>query len=375
MLSEPRDPRLWHGAYFDGRDARRHAVTVLATPAGIDIYGGGGRGDGDGEPVRWRYDEIRLTQGTFRGEPVRLERGTDTPEVVVVDSPAFLDALRAAAPAHWGRAAAGRRRHWLVISVLAAAAAAVVGWGVYSRGIPYIADVVAARVPVEWEDQLGKAVADALAPKRDRCTAPLAVDAVTHIVATLHGATPGSPYTYKIAIVKMPMVNAFAAPGGHIVVTSEMLERTRSPEELAGVLAHEIQHVEHRHGTKALLRHASLRILIGALVGDARGLNQTLSAAGTFGDLRYRRADELTADREGMRLLQAARLDANAMVTVFEVLKKEEERLPKLLTYISTHPATDERIAILKTMAAQARYTPRQVLPGVAWSRVGQACR
>jgi Zn-dependent protease with chaperone function len=368
MLNEPRNPRLWHGAYFDGRDARRHAVTMMATSTGIDVY------RGDDPPVQWLYDEIHLTQGTFRGEMVRLERSGDTTEVVVVDSPAFLDALRAAAPNWWARAASDRRRNWLVISVCAAAASVVVAWGVYRWGIPYLAEAVAARVPVEWEDQLGKAVADALAPAVDRCTDPTAVSAVTQIVGTLRHALPASRYSYKIAIVRMPVVNAFAAPGGHIVVTTEMLQRTRSPEELAGVLAHEIQHVEHRHGTKALLRQMSMRILIAAVVGDARGLNQTLTAAGTLGDLRYRRTDELSADRDGMRL-QAARLDPAAMVTVFEILKEEGRRLPRLLTYVSTHPAIDERIRLLKKMAAESGYAPGKLLPGIAWTSVGAACK
>ncbi len=369
MLTDPRDQRLWHGAYFDGRGAMRHAVTVIAAPAGIDIH------RSDGAPMWWPYDEVRLTQGTFRGEPVRLERGDEMPQVLVVDSPAFMDALRAASPARWGRAAAGRRRNWLLISVLAAAASVVIGWGGYRWGIPYLAEVAAARVPIEWEDQLGKAVADALAPRRDRCTAPHAVSAVTQIVGSLRRALPASPYTYKVAIVKMPLVNAFAAPGGHIVVTAEMLARTRSPAELAGILAHEIQHVEHRHGTKALLRNVSMRILISALVGDARGLSETLGAAATFGDLRYRRADELAADRDGMRLLQAARVEPRAMVTVFEILRDEERRLPKALTYISTHPATDERIAILEKMAAEARYAPTTLLPTTVWASVGAACK
>jgi len=369
VLTDPRDQHLWHGAYFDGRDATRHSVTVRAAREGIDIR------RIDGAPMWWPYDEVRLTQGTFRGEPVRLERGGETPQVLVVDSPAFMDALRAASPAHWGRAAAGRRRHWLLISVFAAAAAIVLGWSGYRWGVPYLADVAAARVPVEWEDQLGEAVADALAPVGDRCTAPRAVDAVNAIVGGLRRTLPASPYTYKVAIVKMPLANAFAAPGGHIVVTSEMLARTRSPEELAGVLAHEIQHVEHRHGTKALLRGVSMRILISALVGDARGLSETLGAAATFGDLRYRRADELTADREGMRLLQAARVAPRAMVTVFEILREEERRRPKAISYISTHPATDERIAILERLAAEARYTPTRLLPTTAWASVGAACR
>ena len=141
------------------------------------------------------------------------------------------------------------------------------------------------------------------------------------------------------------------------------------------MLAHEIQHVEHRHGTKALLRQMSMRILIAAVVGDARGLNQTLTAAGTFGDLRYRRTDELSADRDGMRLLQAARLDPAAMVTVFEILKEEERRRPRLLTCVSTHPGIDERIRLLKKMAAESGYAPGKLLPGIAWASVGAACK
>src|SRR5882724_4250501 len=83
-----------------------------------------------------------------------------------------------------------------------------------------------------------------------------------------------APDTYRIrvTIVDHPAVNAFAAPGGHIVVLRGLLERTRTPEELAGVLAHEIQHVYHRHPTRLVVQHTSAGLLAAAVAGDVSAL-------------------------------------------------------------------------------------------------------
>jgi predicted Zn-dependent protease len=88
------------------------------------------------------------------------------------------------------------------------------------------------------------------------------------ITKTLTAPLPNTHYTFRVMVVNDPIVNALAAPGGYILVFRGLLDRTRSPEELAGVLAHESQHVLKRHTTRALLENVSSGLLVAALMGE-----------------------------------------------------------------------------------------------------------
>src|SRR5437899_1914268 len=82
-------------------------------------------------------------------------------------------------------------------------------------------------------------------------------EAIGAIVKRLMEPQPISPYTVRVTVVDDGTVNAFAVPGGQVVLLRGLVERTRTPEELAGVLAHELQHVLQRHTTRLLLQHAA----------------------------------------------------------------------------------------------------------------------
>jgi predicted Zn-dependent protease len=140
----------------------------------------------------------------------------------------------------------------------------------------------------------------------------------------------------------------------------------KTPDELAGVLAHEIQHVTLRHSTRALLREVPLRIAVGDL--------GTVSAVTSLGALRYRRADEAEADREGMRLLAAAGVDQSGMISFMRTLQEEHGDLPQFVRYVSSHPRTADRIAELEGLASQTRGESKPLLDAAAWDRLQRVC-
>jgi predicted Zn-dependent protease len=171
------------------------------------------------------------------------------------------------------------------------------------------------------------------------------------------------------------VVNALAVPGGYVVVFRGLLERTVTPEEMAGVMAHELQHVLHRHATRAVIQDASTGLLLMALTGDVTGpLAYGLQTARTLGDLRYSRRAEEEADTDGMKMMLAARLDPAGMITFFERIRKEEGAAPRALTYLSTHPLAADRLQRLKAMAAAWTGTPEPLLPGDRWADVAKRC-
>ena len=136
-----------------------------------------------------------------------------------------------------------------------------------------------------------------------------------------------SPYRIRLSIVDAPAINAFAAPGGQVVILRGLLEKTASPEQLAGVLAHELQHVYQRHTTRAILEQTATTFLLSAISGDlSGGLAWGLEGARTMGSLHYNRTHEREADVEGLRMMQAARLDPAAMISFYEVMRNGAKR-------------------------------------------------
>ena len=117
-------------------------------------------------------------------------------------------------------------------------------------GIPAAAAILAAHVPVSWEERLGQAAVEQLTASRRRCVDPEREAAIDAIVKLLLAPRPSVPYTFRVTVVDDQTVNAFAVPGGQVILLRGLLERTRTPEELAGVLAHELQHVLQRHATR-----------------------------------------------------------------------------------------------------------------------------
>ena len=361
----------WEGAYLDGRTALRRRATVRIVRTGLDVTL-----PESGTRFFWPFREIRQTQGTYAGEQVRLERGGELSEALLIGDIGFLSAARAAAPdaAHFHDPARRRFRAGLVFGALVAAIGLALG--IYFVGIPAFAAVAAARVPVAWEEKLGAAIVDHFAPPARRCEDPVRQAKIDAIVAALTAKARPQPYTFHVTVVNSGMFNALAAPGGHLILFRGLLERTENAEELAGVLAHEVEHVLHRHVTRAIFQQASTGVLMAALVGDVSGVVAfSLEGARTLGQLQMTRAAETEADAEGMRLLQEAGIDPQGMITFFEKLSKREGGgTGSLPLYLRTHPTTNERIATLRALAAAGPKAERRLLPDDDWNDVKSLC-
>lgn len=307
---------------------------------------------------------------------MRLERGGYIAEVLLIPDPAFLDSLHQITPGLKGRFHdPSRRKARLLLLPVAAVATVVLVAALYLWGIPALAAVVAARVPVAWEERLGEAVIDQLAAPEKRCTDAGRAKVLGEILTTLTAPLPKIPYMLRLIIVDDKTFNALAIPGGYIVVYRGLLERTGSAEELAGVLAHEVQHILLRHSTRTLIQNASTGLLLAALAGDMSGImGYGLESARTLGMLRYSRRQEEEADAAGMVLLKAAGIDPDGMISFFETLRRREVEGPKVLSYLSTHPGTGDRIQKLKSLTDRKRLPSVRLLPSHNWGNVKKIC-
>lgn len=357
--------------YLDGHTATRHRVTLATTPATLHIV------MPDGSTKQWPYAEIRQTQGTHQGEPVRLEFGPEPAEAIVCSTAALLKDIHEAAPSLARHFHNPNRRHarigWTLCATIGVALMVV---GLYRWGIPSAAAAVTPYVPVAWEKSLGQQVVAHLAPEAQQCRDPERLKKLDQIVQTLVATRPTSPYRITLSVVDAPTVNAFAAPGGQVVLLRGLLERTASPEQLAGVLAHELQHVYQRHTTTAILEQVTTTFLLTAVSSDmSGGLAWGLEGAHTMGSLHYSRTHETEADIEGLRMIQAAHLDPAAMIAFYETMENGAQDHAGPPDFLSTHPDMGERLATLITLAGPPPSNTRRLLPGEDWKDIRTLCR
>ena len=363
-------PGAFTGHYLDGRSAARPQASIRLMPTGIEItLEGGGR-------LWWPLREVRQTQGFYAGEQIRLERGGPLAETLLVDDPTFLGALHDAAPAFGRRFHDPRRRRARVLLTIVAAVTAVAAGAVmYAWAIPAAAGLVAGRVPVSWEERLGQAAVDQFTASKSRCVDPEREAAIGAIVKRLLEPVARVPYTFRVTVLDDRTVNAFAVPGGQIILLRGLVERARTPEELAGVLAHEIQHVLHRHATRLLLQHASTGLLLVAISGDLTGvMAYGIESARVLGTLSYSRQLESEADMEGLRMLLAADVDPRGMIAFFETVRSGENGLPAAARYLASHPPAADRIESLKRLAASIPHRSRPLLPDRDWNDLRRIC-
>lgn len=358
----------WEAAYLDGRSAARRPATVRIGRTALEIT----LADTSAR-MRWPYGEIRQTQGAYAGEHVRLERGGELSEALLVSDVGFLSALRETAPdTHFHDPA--RRRWRLGLTLVAGLAAIGIALGLYFVVLPAAADVVAARVPVAWEARLGEAILEYIAPPGERCDDAGRQARIDAIAAAVLAPVQPTPYAFTVTVVNSAIVNAVAAPGGAIVIFRGLLDDTESAEELAGVLAHEFQHVLHRHATRAIFQHASAGILMAAVVGDVSAVVAFgLEGARVLGELSMSRQAEAEADRDGMRMLHAAGIDTAGMVTFFEKLATRQGD-PGQGRFLMSHPTPRERLASLRALSAQWPRPAARLMTGYEWSDIKRLC-
>jgi beta-barrel assembly-enhancing protease len=234
---------------------------------------------------------------------------------------------------------------------------AVVGLALFLwLGSDLLVEFAIDRIPVEWEQKLGEsAYRDFLMQQTVLKESP-AVAAVNEITQRLTEQIPHNPYKFEISVVKSEIVNAFALPGGYIVVFTGLMQKAESGEEVAGVLSHELNHVLRRHGLNRIVKQIGLMAIVTIILGDQQGLIGLMKQVGVeLLTLKFGRAQETEADVTGLRLLHRAKIDPSGMITFFQRLSEKEDGR---VEWLSSHPMSAGRAALLKIeMAALPKNT------------------
>jgi Zn-dependent protease with chaperone function len=199
------------------------------------------------------------------------------------------------------------------------------------------------RMPVKYEVEIGRKAAEQVAEIVD-VVAPAPTNEIKAELVRILGKDLATRYTVIVQVYHSPLPNAFVAPGGYFYVSTGLLSLMETPEELAGILAHEAAHLKLRHGLRTMVSEQGQGLLFKLLFGGSRNLASALSSAGdALVGLSYSRELEMQADDMGWDMLLAANINPRGILTAFEKLQSIEgdSTEPRML---QTHPPTRERV-------------------------------
>lgn len=213
---------------------------------------------------------------------------------------------------------------------------------------------------VEAEKDLGKEFAFAAAAQLPLLRDPDVVAYVDRIGQRVVRALGTQPFEYSFFVVRAAGINAFAVPGGYVYVHSGLLSRVASEDELAGVLGHEVAHVNAHHLAREqestqLMNYATLLALLASVVHPAIGATALGASAATH--LKYRREFEQEADYLGAGYVREAGFKPRGMLDFFAKLWEQQRTTPTFLPpYLLSHPLTDERLNHLEAVLREKQW-------------------
>jgi len=347
--------------YFDGRSAR-------AIPALLSVEDGIARLEGESLSLRLELHELRVSEAMARGP--RLVTLPDGSHCEIDDAAAFaalLDSTGYREPL-----VSRLQSRWRNVLLAVLAVVAISAAGVY-WGVPAAAGVIARQVPIEVEASLGER---ALSILDSELMQPSTLDTATRerLAARFAAIVPpeGRPYRVEFRSSRIGP-NAFALPGGTIVITDELVEIAGGDEAVVAAFAHEVGHVHHRHVMRRLIAGAIVGSGAAVLFGDWSSLLAGVPAM--LIELHYSRSMEIEADDFARDLLARNGIPVQALVTMLEALagtgaprkasvpapgearpqaeapgaqEQPPARAARLQRYLQTHPDMAERIERLR---------------------------
>ena len=241
-----------------------------------------------------------------------------------------------------------RRFRWAVLAAaLALVALLPVGLLFSWNGLVRFA---ASQVPASWEERMGEAAVNEYAAAGQLECDGAAAQALGRLAEVLVTTLNDSRYEFRFCIARDPEINAFAVPGGTIVVQTGLVENAGEANEVIGVLAHELAHVTAQHGTRAIINSLGWLAAIQLVFGDVSGVAAAVvAAAPALIHLQYSQRFEAEADELAVDLLQQSGVDPEGLAAFLESLLEEENRRGvDIPSFLRSHPATAERIRAIR---------------------------
>jgi Zn-dependent protease with chaperone function len=360
------------GSYFDGVTTTQHDVTVTLTTAAVRIMATDGR-----LLAEWPYSEIETLSAPDGVLRLGWTRNAKLARLEIRD-PQLAGAIDAMAITvdHSGKAA--RRSRTKVVVWTVAAMASLFVLAVFL--VPEIATRLAPLVPYAVERHVGDALDPQIRDMLDtrhvgagfECGRGAGEEAgraaFEKMIAKLE-QSGALPFTLRAAVVRRSDANAITLPGGYIYVFQGLIEQSKTPDELAGVIAHEFGHVAHRDGTRSVLQGAGLSFLFGMLLGDFVGGGAVILAARVLLQSNYSRGVEASADAYSVALMQMVGGDPRALGRILSRIDGSTHSVPKILL---DHPDTQSRVTAIDALAGNG--SPRALISDEEWAALRRIC-
>ncbi|MFM9973249.1 MAG: M48 family metallopeptidase [Beijerinckiaceae bacterium] len=357
--------------YFDGLRPLPRRAQLALTGKGLNLS------IDDGPAFLWHYGSIRLSDDS--ASPLRFHReesGSHTGEQLEIPAGEFTAALITRAPSLAGTA---KERSQTLRRVIGWSMAAVVSIGLMIvYGIPALATRLAPLVPWQTEVSLGRAVEGQillqLAGSDPRfCSADKTTEGARALQRMVDQLTAKAvlPGPVEVKVVDIAMENAFNLPGGKVLLLRGLIEKAQGPDEVAGVLAHELGHMAHRDAMRGLIHAGGVSFLIGTLLGDFTGAGALIIASKFLLGNRYSRENEAQADDFAIEIMSKAGGDVKALASFLNrVARSPGERQMALLL---SHPVTADRVAAIERQAPVGVRQP--LLTQREWAALQAICR
>lgn len=324
------------GRYFDGQSARAHDVIIGFGTRTLTIFD-----TRDVALAHWPLGSLRAQSPRGADEMVVVP-GDHAEERLTLVDPVMKEALAKVCPDLYRRAKNGKGIRVAGLWGFGAIASVVV---IVFYLIPALAVNLAPLIPPDREQALGDAVAKQITyilgtseqDNRGLCQGEEGLAAIAAMRDRLTGELD-LPYPLRIDVLDHKLVNAVAMPGGRIIIFRGLIDKADTPEEVAGVLAHEIGHVVHRDPTVGVLRTAGTAGIFSMLLGDIFGAGIIAAAGETALNASYQREAEARADRTALEMLAAAGLPSSPFAIFFERMREQYGDTPLVLKYFASHP-------------------------------------
>jgi len=339
--------------YFDGKSSERHPVTLVFRGGKLRVVG---------QAVNAEFDVRRVRRSLPIGGTPRWF---------------YLPGGGACVTSDVGRVERVSRKRlyertlqkWESRPLYAGFAVALVVatfWLIVDYGVPAGARVVAERIPVEAEAALGR---ESLAGLDQHFMKPSRLSAERQRVlrekldqmVKASGATV--PYRLEFRASPVFGANAFALPSGIIVMADELVKLARNDREILGVLAHELGHLHHRHTMRRLLEASATALIIAGVTGDLASASSLAASAPTLLlQTKYSRGNEREADIFAIDMLRKAGINPRALGDILARLEGKSGR-GGIPDFLSSHPATEERVALSRANDGKAEPEPEEPEP------------
>lgn len=361
-------------SYFDGETAGSVEVQAIADQAAGTLTLKSVIG---GRVLKvWQLDELRVVRDTGHRHGVVFHPFGADVERLVVGAEKDAQALEAVAANLRARhVPKGTTRKVLVWTGAAVGSILLILFVI----LPNLANTLAVMIPPAREEAIGETVVAQVermfsAGERGTfCSNPAGDAALAQMSDRLMGELD-LPYPLKIRVLKTDMVNAFAAPGGHVVLLSGLIDKASGPDEVAGVLAHEIGHVAARDPLRLTLRAAGSAGILSMVLGDFAGGTLVLIIAEQMISASYSREAEAAADDFAFEMLAEAQISSVGIATFFAKLEDEFGDTEGVMEYLASHPNLGSRATAAREADTAGNGTLRPALNDAEWQALQGIC-